>query len=346
MPVKQHRPQPEIASAPTVATPSSETTPAVSNAVVQEKAGLAKLSAGQISWQDALGESLGSKLYEQVSDQLSDADLQSAASKAVDAAVDQLRGFLKDNTEASEQQAAAMFVKALDAQLQRIAKQAVSGDVGEAIRGFVDDSPLLVTSAAVAGAIAWVLSNQDLGLIDSKIKIGGAHSVVAGVDLGKTMDIALQQVRLGYRYSGSGTKAEITADYFMDDERFEVLGKVEHDLGHGTASLRGKHTDGPEGSNTRFDAGYGNKNLTAGMWWAKDSGLDGDRETMGANLTAKQNDWSAHVNGQGSSDGSWEAAAGFNKNLDNKSWGVEGYANENQFGQKDAGVRATFKWKF
>ena len=259
MPVKQARPQPSVTPTTPTTAPTTETTSPASNAAKVEQVKRSQLSAGQLSWQDALGQSVGSKLYEEISGKLSDTELQSVAAKAVDSATDSLHDFLKDNVEASEQEAAALFVRALDKELTRIAKNAVSGDVGEAIRGFVDDSPYVVTSAIVAGAIAWVLSNQDIGMLDTKLKVGGGHSLVAGVDLGKTMDIALEQVRLGYRYSGGGTKAEVTADYIMDDDRLEVLGKVEQELGFGKASLRGKHVDGPDGTSTRLDAGFRNK---------------------------------------------------------------------------------------
>ena len=52
------------------------------------------------------------------------------------------------------------------------------------------------------------------------------------------------------------------------------------------------------------------------------------------------------MKGHSRDDGSWEAAAGFNKHKGDLSWGVEGYAHENAFGQTDAGVRAKLKWTF
>lgn len=324
---------------------SSSAQDGMGNAAIQEQ--MAGKSAGQLSWEGALGESLGSKLYEAIADKLSDEELRSAAEKAVASATGKLDDFLKGKTAANEQEAAAAFVQALDGEIKRIAGNAVSGELGEMLREFVDDNPVLIASAAVAAAVAYVVSNQKIGMIDGKIKVGGGHSLVAGLDLGRTMDIAVEQVRVGYRYQSGDTKAELIGDYFTDDGSYEVKGRYERQLGaNERASLSGSHLERGDLSRSRVDLGYDTDHLGMGAWWQRDRALGVDKDTFGGQITAQKDDWSAYARGQGSTDGAYEGAAGLQQTRDDKSWGVEGYTGRDAFGQKDSGVRAVFKWRF
>jgi hypothetical protein len=46
------------------------------------------------------------------------------------------------------------------------------------------------------------------------------------------------------------------------------------------------------------------------------------------------------------SDNSWETSAGFEKDLNNGSWGAEGYANQSPDGMRDSGGRVFYKIRF
>jgi hypothetical protein len=317
------------------------------NAAVQDQLAASQKTQGQLTWEGALGEALGSKLYDALSDKLSDEQLESAARKAVGSATRSLDSFLKGKADASEQEAAAAFVTALDGELKRIAANAVSGELGDILREFVDDSPILIASAVVAAAAAYVISNQKIGMVDGKVKLGGGHAIVGGLDLGRTMDIAVQQVRLGYRYSNGNTKAEVIGDYFTEDGSWKVAGRYERQLGeHERVSLSGSHLEQGDMGRTRLDLNYQDEVLGTGAWWQRDREFGGQKDTFGGQISAKKDDWSAYMRGQASTDGAHSAAAGFQQTQDNKSWGVEGYTGRDETGRKDSGVRAVFKWRF
>lgn len=346
MPGHSHAPK---ATSQTAQVPARSTTPGSSaqdqlgNAALQEQ----MKSAGQLTWEGALGEALGGRLYEALADKLSDDELRSAAEGAVGSATRELQRFLEGKADASEQEAAAAFVQALDGELKRIAGDAVTGELGDILREFVDDNPVLIASAALAGAIAWVLSNQDIGMLDSRVKLGGGHALVGGVDIGSTMDIAIEQVRLGYRYQSGDSKAEVIGDYFTEDRTWAVTGRYERQLGaNERVSLSGAHRQFQDKSSTRLDLGYTSDMLAGDAWWKRDREIGGDIDTFGGSVRARGDDWSAYVRGQASTNGAHEAAAGFNRDLGDKSWGVEGYSGRDAFGQSDRGVRAVFKWRF
>lgn len=341
MPVHQARTRSEESS-------EQSTTPVSTDQGPSNEAVLSQLSAGQLSWQGALGETLGSKLYEEISDKISEDELEQVAEKAVDSALSKLGGALKGRVDVSEQEAADLFMRMLDQELTRIATKAVSDSgVADAIGAFVDDHPYTVTAAALAGAIAYVLSNQKIGMIDSKVKLGSGHQLVAGVDLGRTMDIAIEKVRVGYRYSGGVNKAQLTADYVTEDDSWKVMGRYERALDGGNVALSGSHAQHTEDSRSRLDLTYSAGKADLGAWWQRDrQDGQGSVDTIGAKGSVSGEDWSAYVRGQGSSDGAWSSAAGFEKNKDDLSWGVEGYAGRTSSGDKDSGVRATLKWRF
>lgn len=309
---------------------------------------LSSKSAGQLTWEAALGESLGSKLYEALSDKLSDDELRQAAEGAVESATDKLGDFLAGRVDASEQEAAAALVSALDAEIKRIAGAAATGEVADLLRELVDDNPLVITSAAVAAATAWVLSNQGIGMLSSKVKLGGGHSLVGGIDPGKTLDLAVQQVRVGYRYQGGGTSAEVIGDYFADDS-WKVTGRFSQQTERGgLASVSGVHHQrNDDESRTRLDLGYRHDGLGANAFWERERSIGSDVSTLGGSLSASRDDWSAYMRAQASTDGSREAAGGFHHRVDDDmTWGVEGFSKRDAFGQADRGVQAVFKWRF
>lgn len=337
------------ANSPSTGTGSAERTPSaqdtVGNSAIQQQ--MVGSPSGQLSWEAALGETLGSKLYTAIADKLSDDELRAAAQKAVASATDQLDGFLRGRTDASEQDAAAFLLGALDRDIQRIAGNAVTGEFGETLRGFVDDNPHLVASAAVAAAVAYILSNQRIGMVDGQVGLGGGHGIVGGLDLGRTMDIAVERVRIGYRYQAAGTRAEVVGDYFTDDGAYEMRGRFEQQLGAGEKmSLSGSHLERGDLSRSRMDVGYQTDHLGMGAWWQRDRDLGVDRDTLGGQVTARGDDWSAYVRGQTSTDGAYRGTAGVLQTNENRSWGVEGFSGRDASGQQDSGVRAVFKWRF
>ena len=309
---------------------------------------VASKSAGQLSWEAALGQALGSKLYEALSKQLSEDELRQAAEGAVGSAMRKLGELIRDKADVSDQEAAAALVSALDAEITRIAGAAATGEVADELRKFVDENPLLVTTAAIGAATAWVLANQGIGMLSSQLQLGGGHALIGGVDPGKTLELAVQQVRVGYRYKGGGTDLKVLGDYFADDS-WKVTGGFSQttDLG-GQLSLSGLHhqRDADE-SRTRLSLGYAQDGLAASAFWERERSFGSDVSTLGGQLSASRDDWSAYMRAQAATDGSHEAALGVSQQLGtDRSWGVEGFSSGDGRGTADHGLRAVFRWRF
>lgn len=325
---------------PTTAPPQGDAQDTVGNNAVQQQA---------LTWSAALGDFLGPKLHEAVAGQLSDDKLVGHAQGAVGSATEKLQAYLLQNTQASDHEAATLFVQHLDGELRRAAQQlVVDSGLSDGIRGFVDDNPLAVTTAAVAAAAAYILTNQDLPLISSKKGLGGGHSLVGGVDPGRTLDLALEQVRLGYRYESAGTKAELTGDYFGRDGGYQLQGRMEQQLGAGLMTGGLLHSERDGTTRDRLDLGFRNDRLSADAWAERQRGANGDLSTVGGRLSnvAGPDQLQAYLRGEARSDGSYEAAGGLSKRTDDWGWGVEGYSGRDNTGREDSGVRAVFSRRF
>lgn len=331
-----------------VSTGSDNAQDQVGNQAVQEQLG-SGASPGRLSYRDALGDMLGDALYDQLEDQLTDDKLLEHANGAVDSAMGTLEEYFHNNSAPSDHEAATMFVQALQQEIQGVAQRAVvDSGFSEGVRDFVDDNPYLVASAAVAGAVAYVLSNQDIPLIEQKVGLGGGHALLAGVDIGRTMDLALEQVRVGYRYTGGGSRGEITGDYF-EDGGWQVKGAFSQALDPGEqVRLQGLHVDRPGEERSRLDLSYTNPNLAASTYWERMYGEQTVDAFGGSISTVAQDphDLNAYLRGEYRTDGSWESAGGLSRNEGSWDWGVEGYAGQNAAGQSDSGIRAMLNWRF
>jgi len=304
-------------------------------------------SGGAATWSEALGATLGPKLYEILSEHLSEDELQSIAQQAVGSATQQLGAYLNGQVDPGEQGTAAEFVRILDQEIKRVAGQAAAGDMGDILRRFVDENPVLILSAIVAGAVAWVVSNQKIGMIDGRLQLGGGHSLLAGIDMGRTMELAAEQIRVGYRYSGGGTTAEVLGDYYATDDSWRLTGTFEQRLGPSERmSVTGMHHELEDRSQSRLSAAYDTEHLGVSGWLQRDRDLNGGRDAAGGQLRYQQDDWAAYVRGQASSDGAHSTAAGFERTRDDHSWGIEGFSGRDASGRDDSGVRASFRWRF
>jgi len=310
------------------------------------------LPSGKLTYEQALGETLGDALYKQLEKQLTDDKLVGHAQKAVDSALGKLRDYLKGQVEPDEQKAANLFVNALKVELHKLAEKAVV-DTGaaEGTRDWVDDHPYSIATAAVAGAVAYVLSNQDLPLIEQKVGLGGGHALLAGIDVGRTMDLALEQVRVGYRYSDANTKAELTGDRFQDG--WAVNGMFMQTLDPGeTVKLSGQHLDRADQAKSRLDLSYRNPNMAASAYWERNYGAGVDGSNLDAyggsisNVPHEKDDLKAYARGEYRTDGSYTGAAGVSRNEGDWDWSVEGYAGQTAEGSSDSGVRAMLNWRF
>ncbi|MFN7143869.1 MAG: hypothetical protein ACK4YP_08850 [Myxococcota bacterium] len=317
------------------------------NAALQEQL-RAKQSPGKLSWQSALGDSLGGKLYDALSAQLSDEKLLAQAEGAVASATNALKAQLDGSVPLSDKAAAELFVAHLDTTLKALAQKAVvQSGLSDGIRDAVDAHPYEIALAALAGAVAYVLSNQDLPVLEAKLGLGGGHSLVGGVDPGRTMSFAVEQIRLGYRYDGDRVAARLDVDRFRDG--YEVGGKVTYTPNPDTEmALAGSHSDRGGVQRSKLDATFINRDLAATLGIERNVGGDTPGQSIGGSLSSRggPNELNRSLSGKWRSDGSWEGAAGVGRSDKDSAWSVEAYGGRDAKGNEDLGVRALFKLQF
>ncbi len=334
---------------PTTSTSTSTTTDGqnqLGNDAVQQQ--LQAVSPGRLSWTGALGETLGGKLYDAMAPQLTDDKLLGHANSIVAAAIEALRGEVNGSVTPTDQEAAALFVTHLDAAMRTAARQAVvASGLSQGIRDFADAHPFEVALAAVAGAVAFVLSNQDIPLLSTKLGLGGGHGLVVGIDPGRTLALTVEQVRVGYTFSGDNLAAQLTADVYPDGHA--VAGNVSvNPTEDSSVDLSGSHTDRAGTQLSRVDLRYNRPELSAGLGWQNQVG----GPTPGQSLTGSisQRGAPGSVLGQASGlwheSGAWNAGLGVGQTQGNASWSVEGYTGQTSAGTMDTGVRAMFRLRF
>lgn len=249
-------------------------------------------------------------------------------------------------TTLDEKEAAALLLAELDKGMKQVARDAVTASgLAEGIRGAVDAHPYEIALAAIAGAVAYVLSNQDLPLLQTRVGLGGGSSMIAGVDPGRTMKLALEQVRVGYRYDGNGLAAQLVADRFQNGHA--ISGSLQHQSGDATYGLEGSvsRRDGTE--ERRLDLSYRDPELSGRVGFS--SVAQGGRNTSAINGSITDTSPSGlqrSLSGSYRNDGSWEASAGIGQSRQNESWSVEAFAGKDAMGNSDRGVRAIYRLRF
>ena len=302
-------------------------------------------------WREAYGDRVGGKAYDAIAGQLTDEKLVGHATKLVDSAMAAMKKQLEGSVSPNDQEAYALFMAELDKQLKGAASGAVTGSgVAEGTRGLVEDHPYAVGSAALAGAVAYVLSNQDLPMMSAGKKLGDHHELSAGIDPGSTLNLGVEEARLGYAYNNGGTKASLEGSSFVRDGGWQVKGAYQQALDAGSSlNLSGVHTERPGEDRTRLDLGYTSPSLAASAFAQRTRG-ENALDTIGAKLSTVStdpHDVKAYLSGQHSSDGSWRGATGISQQVsENQSWGVEGYAGQDATGKSDSGVMASWKLRF
>jgi hypothetical protein len=318
------------------------------NAAMQEKMASGDQSAGKMNWQNAMGETVGGKLYDALSGQLTDDKLLGHANKAVNGAMSSLKKYLSGNVQANEQEAAALFVAELDKSMRGVAQEAVvKSGLSEGIRDVVDANPYSIALAAIAGAVAYVLSNQDLPVIETKLGLGGGHSLLAGVDPGRTMQLALEQVRVGYKYSGDKLAASLILDKYKDG--YAANGKVEFTPSADTSlALSGSHSDRDGTKKSSLDLSYRDPNLVGSVGAQRQTGAQGDQTSISASLAnrAQPGELQKSIGGTWRDNGSWEATAGISQQKKDSSWSIEAFGGQDAGGNSDYGVRALYRLRF
>lgn len=327
------------------ATPAAPVQQAEGNDAVQQRM---SASPGRLNWTAALGETLGGRLYDALAPQLTDDRLLGHANRLVDQALESVRGYLQGSVTPSDEDLVAAIMRELDPAMRAVARQAVvDSGLTDEIRDAVDDNPELVALAAVAGAVAYVLSNQDIPLLEQRLGLGGGHSLLVGVDPGRTLALALEQVRVGYVFNGDRLAARLTADVFQDG--WSAAAEATAQLGEGeSVTVSGSHTDRAGQQTSQADLRYQNPDLTAGVGWQYSQGTDRPGHSLTGSVTQRgqAGDILGRVSGNWHDDGAWNVGAGVQQQRGAMSWGAEVYGGQAIGGATDAGVRATFQLRF
>ena len=304
---------------------------------LQEAPGEAAPARGE-PWREAYGDKLGGKAWGAIDEQLADEKLIGHAGTLVDTAVAKVREQLDGQIQPGDQEAYALFMAEMDKQLKGAASGAIGeGGLGEGARDLVEDHPYATGGAALAGAAAWVLSNQDIPLLETSKSFGEHQSLTAGIDPGRTMDLGLEQARLGWAYNGEATQAKAQGDWFGKDKGLEASGSLSHSLESGAVlSASGSHLNRADAAKTRADIGYTSPTTSAAAWWQKE-GLVDPLQTTGASLSTtptEENGIASHLSGERRSDGTWTASGGLSQQVDAaRHWSLDGKVDQAEAGR-------------
>jgi hypothetical protein len=347
MPGQSHRSATQTPENSTPATSAPATTNGdqqlYGNSFIQEKL------SGKAAYSDFLGQMLGSKVYEMLAGEIDDAALTKQAEKIVASGVAALRDYLSQQIEPDDKAAAEHFYKAIDSAISDLAKDAiVEGNIGSGVGQFVDTNPELVTSALVAGAVAYIVTNQDLPTL-KKTFTGKMGSLSTAVDLGSTLNIAVERIQVKYKYKGDGNTFQVMGEVQPEKGDWKAQGSYRRDIHAGEhLTLSGLQTQTGEETRQRLGLDYTNNAWQTGAAYERNrEGALDPVHAASAYLNYKNDDLSGHLRGTVRSDQSWDTSLGLTQQTGDRSWGVEGYAKEGPGGTgTDYGGRVFFKWQF
>ena len=159
----------------------------------------------------------GQKADDVINDLISEKSIQKYARSIVDSAAGSLKNFLKSNVDAQDHDAASMFSNAIRGEMRNYS-DAIMMDAGVAqkISGFLSENKFLVITAALGAAVKYVLDNEKLPELKKEFELGGGHSISTSIDIGTTLDIAVREIELGYRYSADRFRASFGAQHSLE----------------------------------------------------------------------------------------------------------------------------------
>ena len=309
-----------------------------------------QLQSARQSYEQSLGSFLGGELYKLVSKELSQEKLDELAQGAVDDAFEKVKEWLVAQAEPSESAIAAKFSDALQQALDpRIDQLIADSGVSAAISTWAVDHPRSVLAAALAGVATFILTNQDIPDIEHKMGLGGGHAVLAGLNLGSTLDIALNTVKVGYAYNGGNTSASLDAEYGLQDESLAVSGNLSHQTDAGTYSLDGQYNQSPNSMSAELAAAFKNEELSARLFGRYEESGGQSLGTLGAEMRGKYGENGNYfMGGEYRTDESWMARGGLSVGdvNDRGAWSLEGRATNAANGQTDVGAFLGYKLNF
>lgn len=309
-----------------------------------------QLQSAKQGYEQSLGVFLGGELYDLVSKELSKDKLDELAQGAVDDAFEKVKEWLVAQAEPSESAIAAKFADALQQALDpRIDQLLADSGVSATISTWAVEHPRSVLAAALAGVATFILTNQDIPDIEHKMGLGGGHALLAGVNLGSTLDIALNTVQVGYSYQGGNTSANLGAEYGLESQNLALSGNLSHQTDAGTYSLDGSYNQSPEAMSAELGAAFKNEELSARLFGRYEQGGGQSLGTLGAEMSGKYGENGNYfMGGEYRTDESWMARGGLSVGDENDggAWSLEGRAMNEASGKTNVGAFLGYKLNF
>ncbi len=225
------------------------------------KAKEAEINAdGALTWEAALGEKIGGSAWDALKDELTPDKLLGHANGALDDAFDKLMSWLdgKAPDAIDFEKISGELEKVLGPKIDEAAAKLIGGEDGLAlkIKQFAADNPWLLASAAVAGAVGYLLSNPDLPEMKPiKTKLAGHPLVIDAkvkgklFDLGKISDLTIDKLGAKYTWGSGSASADYSQSTTDAGTTRAANAQLKQKLGdNGSVEAKGNWQSGPDGT--------------------------------------------------------------------------------------------------
>jgi hypothetical protein len=249
----------------------------------QDQLGNAALQSqlpGQTSLYGELRAKVGDKLAELITENLSEDDLLGHVTPLIEDLVARAQELSAGDAAAqglSEEQLGAVFAE-LDGKLDEAAKQLLAQlDLDGKLSAIAKDHTELVALAAIAGVVAWALSNPDLPAFDTTKDLGGGHSLGASLDLGHLLELTIQHLEAAWTFDGESTDASLKVFGGENEGGWGGEGELKHTLGGGgVLGATGRYFGGDTGQEASGGLSFDGKRTDASLSgdWSRSDGLD------------------------------------------------------------------------
>ncbi|MCB9675211.1 MAG: hypothetical protein H6737_08840 [Alphaproteobacteria bacterium] len=318
--------------------PSKATAP--SNSAIQDE-----LKGGN-AYTDAFGDKAGGFLYDLVEDNASPEKIDGYAAKGLGSVGSWIGDKATDAASPEDKEAAAMFKAHItDAFKKGYGGQLAESGFGESISDWAKDSPWTVAGLGAAGAAAYVLSDQKLDDIDTKVKLGGGTSLLLGGDFGSTLHPGIDALRAGAMYKDGSQEFGLKGENRFDAPEWSLGAwyKTQGDWGKLAANADWHK----QGDRNLAAAGlsFQNDKLAANLKGSYDSldggvgALHGDLRTLGEGPR-----WTAGFDAN--TKGQWNVEGGVSHKTGDLEWFAKGFGGRGEDGKTDFGARAGLSYRF
>lgn len=317
--------------------------PAVSNQAAQDEL------PGHDRYTDALGDRVGGFLHEIVHDNVNPDAVDGWANDGLEAGTGAIGDWLREQASPEDAEAAGLFTNHLTTSLNSHFGAGIrDSNLGESVTDFALDNPWPMLGLGVAGAAAYIASDQELDDIDTKIGLGGGNSILLGGDFGSTLSPGIDAVRGGYRYQGDNERFEGMAEADLEKNAYALSADYHRDLVNGgTLDLSAAHHRDEDRHLTTGGIKYRDEDIAAHLNGSYDS-ADGGVGALSAGFRTLGDGPSWQGGFDANTRGAWNANLGVSHRDEERDleWFAKGHAGQDALGETDYGVSAGLKWRF